>query len=43
MMPLPPNSFLTPNRRIRNATTGLAMDDMVLLGDLQGNKYEDED
>ncbi|AEO70081.1 031a37de-490b-4bb1-89fc-cac17555b4be [Thermothielavioides terrestris] len=28
---------------IRNSVPGLGVDDMVLLGDYQGNKYEDED
>ncbi|KAK3300047.1 EXS family-domain-containing protein [Chaetomium fimeti] len=35
--------FRVETEWVRNSTTGLGMDDMVLLGDYQGNKYEDED
>ncbi|KAK4097541.1 EXS-domain-containing protein [Parathielavia hyrcaniae] len=35
--------FRVETEWIRNASTGLGLDDMVLLGDLQGNKYEDDD
>ncbi|KAK4129297.1 EXS-domain-containing protein [Parathielavia appendiculata] len=35
--------FRVETEWIRNASTGLGLDNMVLLGDFQGNKYEDED
>jgi hypothetical protein len=35
--------FRVETEWVRNASTGLGLDSMVLLGDFQGNKYEDED
>ncbi|KAK4251218.1 EXS family-domain-containing protein [Corynascus novoguineensis] len=35
--------FRVETEWIRNSVTSLGHDDMVLLGDYQGNKYEDED
>ncbi|KAH6853429.1 EXS family-domain-containing protein [Chaetomium sp. MPI-CAGE-AT-0009] len=35
--------FRVETEWVRNSTTGLGMNDMVLLGDYQSNKYEDED
>ena len=35
--------FRVETEWVRNSSTGLGLDDMVLLGDYQGNKYEDED
>jgi hypothetical protein len=37
------DGHLTLEFRIRSASTGAGLDDMVLLGEMQGNKYEDED
>ncbi|KAJ4290673.1 protein-ER retention protein [Collariella sp. IMI 366227] len=35
--------FRVETEWLRNTATGLGLDDMVLLGDFQANKYEDED